>query len=105
MLEHGRCVLVRVWDTTSEEHVTSFEAHVRPCDERLMITRLDVMHIANIPASYEPGTVVVLTKSLLPGLPVAAKPALVLHCGSFTPDGHPIVDVAADPEYLPEVDA
>lgn len=98
-MREGSCVLVRVWDTTGEKCVTA----PRPCDARVMTTRLDSLYIPDIPASFEPGTVIVLALAS-PSLtePIVARPALVLYCGSFTPDGHPIVDVLADPEYLPE---
>lgn len=97
--------VIRMWDTTDEERVDTYDATVRACDRRQIIERhsvLDLMVPPDLARQLQPGTIVMLN-TYLDGVPVTGKPALVMSVGNFSPDGHPIVDVLADPEFLPEV--
>jgi hypothetical protein len=98
------CHLVRVWDTTAEERFETLGGPGRPCDVRVMLERRDELHLHVPPMTARdlaPGTIVLFNVTFN-GVPIVRKPALVLRTGQFAPDGHPIVDVVADPEYLPE---
>lgn len=96
--------VIRVWDTTDEERVDTYDETVRPCDKRLVLERHDVLNLMVPPElsrQLRPGMIVLLN-TYLDGVSVTGKPALVMSVGAFSPDGHPIVDVLADPEFLPE---
>jgi hypothetical protein len=98
-MKHADGAFIRIWDTTAEHELTVIGP---PCERRLVLERVDGI-ILDLPPDLlrhlQPGTVVILDASF-DGVPMVKKPALVLHIGSFTPEGQPIIDVLADPEYL-----